>query len=60
MENTPMILRMITEPKIVESVEISKKLIVPHHKYLSEAKVVKGIAREVLLSSFCSHLVPFE
>jgi len=37
----------MTEPRINESLELFKKRSIPHHKYLSNAVVVKGIVREV-------------
>lgn len=50
-ENTPQILRLVTEPGINDSVESFKKLVIPHHKYLSHATVVKANVKEVTKDS---------
>lgn len=37
----------MTEPGISQSVDMFKKMIVPHHKYLTHASIVKGNVKEV-------------
>ena len=46
-ENTPQVLRMMTEPSMRESVELFKRIIVLHNKYLKHALIVKGNVKEV-------------